>query len=437
VAKRIAIIGGGSAYAPGLIQAFISHATAFQGVELALMDIAANELEIVNRLANRMVESAGVDIRVKAYASQREAIDGADYVLTTFRQGGFEARHEDETIPLRHGLIGQETIGPGGFFFAMRTLPVIRSIARDMQELAPHAVLVNYTNPTQIVAEAVTHFTDVPLAISICDQTKDDTHKLLHALAMPDAVVEIESIGLNHATWSTRFTIDGEDGVSVMDRHFDAVIARSDVSNRVKRQFMLTRAFNRLPNSYLQYYYYRDVTVAEAIASPTTRAMEILAQLPSYYAHFEEQAAADVPRLQHVRGGSIFGDMAVEVMRGLVEGEAHIHTLNIPNQTAIPNFAPDRIVEVPARLDPMGVTPLVQERLAPDVVGLLSMLAEYQWLAAEAIWQGDRSALVRALASNPLVLSLEGAEALLNDIVPLQQQHFDACILTAKERRAR
>jgi len=414
MALKIAIIGGGSAYAPGLLHAFIENVDAFAGAELALMDIAEHELGIVQKLGQRLADHAGADLNITATIDRRAAIADADYVLTTFREGGFEARYRDERIPLEHAVIGQETIGPGGFFFAMRTLPVIKGILSEIEELAPNAMLVNYTNPTQIVAEAVTHYSDVP-CISICDQSKDDAKKIRHALDMPDAVIELESIGLNHATWSTHFTIDGEDGVSVMMDHYDAVMAREEVSNRVKRQFKLTREYGRLPNSYLQYYYYREETFAEAKSAPQTRAQAIMDTLPSYYQHFEEQIAATEPRLTHVRGGSLFGDMAVEVLRGLVTQDASIYTLNVPNRSALPDFAADRVVEVPARLEEMGATPLVQPHLPSDVVGLLQMLAAYQWTAAKSIWQADQTGMVRALATNPLVLSLSQARALLND----------------------
>jgi 6-phospho-beta-glucosidase len=423
MALKIAIIGGGSAYAPGLINAIIQHAEDFAGAELALMDTAAPELDIVCRLSRRLVEAANADLTITQHTNQQAAIQAADYVLTTFRQGGFAARAQDELIPLQHNIIGQETIGPGGFFFAMRTLPVIQRILADIEQFAPNAVLINYTNPTQIVAEAVNHFSSIP-CISICDQTNDDRHKITHALGIAPDSTALEAIGLNHATWSTHFTIAGEDGVEVMNRHYDPVLAREDVSNRVKRQFRLTREYGRLPNSYLQYYYYREETVREAQTSPQSRAQVILDELPSYYAHFQEQIEADVPRLTHVRGGSIFGDMAVEVIRGLITQNASIHILNIPNRSALPDFAPDRIVEVPARLERAGATPLVQDPLPSAVVGLLQMLAEYQWLAAGAIWHGEGRDLRHALASNPLVLSLSLAEKLLNEIIPLQAAYF-------------
>lgn len=423
MALKIAIIGGGSAYAPGLIRAFLHHADVFGGAELALMDIAAAELGIVHRLAQRMAQAAGVDVRITATTDQQQAVVGAHFVLTTFRQGGFEARHQDEAVPLEFGLIGQETIGPGGFFFAMRTLPVIQRLVEDIRALAPQAVIVNYTNPTQIVAEAVTHFGGVP-CISICDQSLDDQRKIVDALGLHPASVEFESVGLNHATWSTRFLIDGEDGVALMNRSADAVLARPDLPNRLKRQFRLTRDFGRVPNSYLQYYYFREETLAEALAEPMTRAQAIMESLPGYFRHYQEQSEAEIPNLTHVRGGSVFGDVAVEVLRSLIVADHAIHTLNVPNRSALSGFARDRVVELPARLERTSATPLVQEALPHEVMGLLAMLAEYQWLAADAIWNGDRPALERALAANPLVVSLSLARRLLDVIIPLQRQYL-------------
>jgi len=421
VAVKIAVIGGGSAYAPGLISSFIQHAAAIPGAELALMDIAARELDIVARLAKKLVSAAGVDLHVTATASRQEAVAGADYVLTSFRQGGFQARHFDESIPLQFGVIGQETIGPGGFFFAMRTLPVIRGLLEDMRRLAPRAVLVNYTNPTQIVAEAVTHFSEIP-CISICDQSKDDVRRILQTIHMPDAEVDLVSVGLNHATWGVDFRIDGEDGVEVLLRHLDAVQARADIETRVKRQFRLAAEYGLLPNSYMQYYYFREETLAEALAAEKTRAEVILDQLPGYYRHFEEQIAAPVPHLSHVRGGSIFGDMAVDVILSLITQDQRVHTLNVPNRGALTGFDQDRVVEVPARI--AGVKTRIQGtyQLPSEVSGLLHMLAEYQWLAANAIWNGGYRDLVHALASNPLVLSLPLAEKMLESIIPLQAE---------------
>lgn len=409
---KIAIIGGGSAYAPGLIQAFAEEAEAFAGAELALMDVAAPELDVVHRLGRRLVD--GRDLSVTATTDRARAIEGADLVLTTFRQGGLAARRLDERVPLEHGVIGQETIGPGGFFFAMRTLPVMREIAGEMSRLAPRATLVNYTNPTQIVAEAMTRFTDVR-CVAICDQADDDRVHIAHALDLRPGDVELEAAGVNHATWSTRCRIEGDDGVGRMIDEYPRVQARADVPARTKRQFELTRRFGQVPNSYLQYYYFADATLNEARAADRTRAEAIAAELPGHYRHFAQQADAERPRLQRGRGGSVFGDFAVRVLRALATGEVARLTLNVPNTgRAVPDLDEERIVEVPCTVDGGRIVPEPQDRLAADRRGLIRMLADYQAAAADAIWSGDPMGVTNALASNPLVGSIPRAKALLD-----------------------
>jgi len=408
---KIAIIGGGSAYAPGLLQAFAAEGSAFEGYELALMDVAERELDVVARLGTRLVEGTG--LRVTATRDRERALDGATFVLTTFRQGGLEARAKDERLPLELGVIGQETIGPGGFLFAMRTLPVMRAISDELARLSPDARLVNYANPTQIVAEAVHRHTNLDV-IAICDQADDDRVHIAQALDLAPSDIELEAYGVNHATWSSHVRIEGEDGVARMRAERAHVEARSDVSNRTKRQFALTDRFGQVPNSYLQYYYYPEVTVAEARAAEKSRAETIAQELPAHYAHFEEQAEAEAPKLTQGRGGSVFGDYAVRVLRAFATGERARLTLNVPNtERVVPDLDEDRIVEVPSIMEGGIVTPIHQAHLGHDRRGLIRALAEYQVAAADAIWFGDRDALPRALAANPLVGSLDTAERLL------------------------
>ena len=413
MARKIAIIGGGSAYAPGIINAFIQQAEVFSGFTIVLMDIDQESLAITHALSQKMAESRGVDLNILATTQQKEAVTNASYVLSTFRQGGFEARHLDESIPLKYNIIGQETIGPGGFFFAMRTLPVIKSLLADIRASAPGAILINYTNPTQIVAEAVAHFSEVP-CISICDQTRADKEKLRKALGVEEDQISLESIGLNHATWSTDFTIEGKDGIATIRHQLDQLLSRKDLDTRLKRQLKLAAIYGRLPNSYLQYYYFREETLKEAKSKPKTRAEVIMQELPGTYQHFKEQMNAEKPELKHVRGGSIFGDMAVQVLSSLIRKDRQTLTLNIANHGAIPGFPRNRVVEIPAVISADGIQPVPQKELPEKVMGLLHMLASYQWLAAQAIWQGDRDDLEQALAANPLVLSISTAKQLLD-----------------------
>lgn len=158
---KIATIGGGSSYTPELVEGLIKRYHELPVGELWLVDIpeGKEKLEIVGALAKRMVEKAGVPIEIHLTLDRRRALEGADFVTTQFRVGGLEARAKDERIPLKYGVIGQETNGPGGLFKGLRTIPVILDIIRDMEELCPDAWLINFTNPAGMVTEAVLRYT--------------------------------------------------------------------------------------------------------------------------------------------------------------------------------------------------------------------------------------------------------------------------------------
>jgi len=163
---KVAVIGGGSSYTPELINGFLERIESFPLTELWLMDISQDRLDIVGKFAQRMVEAAGSPFAVHLSNNQRDAIKDAIYVTTQLRVGGMAARREDEYLGLRHGLIGQETTGVGGMAKALRTIPIILSIARNIQEFAQGATLVNFTNPAGLVTEALARYApDVPSVV--------------------------------------------------------------------------------------------------------------------------------------------------------------------------------------------------------------------------------------------------------------------------------
>ena len=158
---KIVTIGGGSSYTPELVEGFIKRHKELPVSELWLVDIEAGKekLEIVGNLAKRMVKKAGIDMKIYLTLDRKEALRGADFVTTQLRVGLLDARIKDERIPLSHGVIGQETNGAGGLFKALRTIPVIFDILKDVEELCPNAWVINFTNPTGIITEAVFRYT--------------------------------------------------------------------------------------------------------------------------------------------------------------------------------------------------------------------------------------------------------------------------------------
>jgi 6-phospho-beta-glucosidase len=165
---KLTYIGGGSTRAPGMLNSLVEQGHHFAGSEVVLFDLDPEHLDVVCRLGRAMVRARGLDLTITAATDRRAALEDADAVLASFRPGGFEARVADERVPLKHGVIGQETQGPGGFFMALRALHVFEGLVADVRAVCPRAMLFNYTNPINLVSQALTRFTDVPV-VSLCE----------------------------------------------------------------------------------------------------------------------------------------------------------------------------------------------------------------------------------------------------------------------------
>ena len=162
-----------------------------------LIDLDAERLELVARSPRRWPAAPGLDIAVTATTDRRAGLADCDAVLSSFRPGGFAARVQDEQIPLLHGVIGQETQGPGGFFMALRAIEVLKGVAADLAEVAPKARIFNYTNPVNIVAQAISQYSDVPI-VSLCEGPIYFTHLIAEAAQLDEDKSTSLMVGLNH-----------------------------------------------------------------------------------------------------------------------------------------------------------------------------------------------------------------------------------------------
>ncbi|MCA2491893.1 family 4 glycosyl hydrolase, partial [Vibrio alginolyticus] len=211
-AIKLAIIGGGSSYTPELVEGVIKRLDYLPVKQIHFVDIesGAEKLEIIKGLAQRMVDKAGADIEIKADFDRRAAIKGADFVMTQFRVGGLAARANDERIPIKYDVIGQETTGPGGFAKALRTIPVILDICKDIEELAPNAWMLNFTNPAGLVSEAVSKHTKVK-SIGLCNVPVSMEMMIAEMMDCEPKELQLEFAGLNHLVWVHKAWLQGED----------------------------------------------------------------------------------------------------------------------------------------------------------------------------------------------------------------------------------
>ena len=429
-AIKIVYIGGGATRGPGTVASFVRHAAQYAGSEIVLVDLNSERLELVRRVGQRIIEAASADIRLRATTDRRAALQGADAVLSSFRPGGFEARGFDERIPLANNVIGQETQGPGGFFMALRAITVLKEVVAEMEAICPNAWLINYTNPINIVSDAITRHSSIR-TISLCEGPIYFPRSVATTCGLDPNKLDATMIGLNHACWSVRHLYDGQDVMPLVRSAAERVIGNPAVPRHQQRQVELAITMGHLPADYFQYYYFRDELLAELQNAPRTRSETILAEVPSYYSHYEEQARAEHPYLDPAqsRGGIMELELAVDVLAAVINDERVVYPCNVPNQGAIPNFAPERVVEVPCMVDRHGATPLVQPELPPHVAGLVEQLGHYQGLAADAAWHGTRIDGVRALASNPLVLDLRKAVTLYDALAAAHRAHLPERLL--------
>src|SRR5215213_6462200 len=414
--ERLCIVGGGSAYMPGIAYALAAHLETFAGSTVVLQDIDAEALELQRRLTMSILRARGAhDVAVESTPDRIAAIDGATIVLAAFRPGGFGARHLDERIAIDHGIIGQETAGPGGFAMSLRSVPALLQIAEEVHANAERdAWLLNYTNPVEIVTEAVHRFGPPIRYLGLCDQTAGEQRLLSQLLAVPASSIELDTAGVNHMTFTRAVRIDGEDATDRVWARLDAA-AHDEVDGpgwwRVIRLFRLLRV---IPSLYMQYFLCHDEVLAEMRAAGTTRAEQIMAILPDVVASYRREADADDPRPSMARASAEHGDFAVAIAAALRSDNRHRVILNLPNEGQVADLPTGAIVETPAWIDAGAVTPIDQGELPTEIAGMVRQVAAHARLAAEAAADGDRDVAVRALAIHPLVRDLTTAESLVD-----------------------
>ena len=419
--KRITVVGAGSGYMPGVLRGLLHRADDLRGSELVFYDIDAGHLDLMARLARRMFAARGADFTVRTETDRKAALDGTDFVFTTFRPGGLPARRLDEAIPLGHGVIGQETNGPGGFFMACRSIPVLLDLARTVEEVAPGAWIVNYTNPTNIVTAAVTEFTGARI-IGLCDQFAGDQAMWADLLGLPAGRIELDWAGLNHATWALRVREDGRDITEDVARRVAELPEPADPDTA--KLVAIARAQGLLPNSYLRYYYWHDEMLAELRAKPSTRAEDIMAMLPAYYDSVAREAERDDPDPSRERGGGDHGEFAVDTICAVAGDEGRRLIVNTVNRGAVGGLDADGIVEVPSVVGAQGPVPMVMGELPPQVRGLLQHVHQYERLTARAAATGDRRLALRALMTHPNVRSQPAAEKILDEGLAAHRAHL-------------
>jgi len=428
---KIVTIGGGSSYTPELVEGFIKRYDSLPIRELWLVDVeeGREKLETVGGLAKRMVQKSGLPIEVHLSYDRREALPGADFVTTQLRVGQLAARALDERIPLSHGVLGQETNGAGGLFKALRTIPVILDICKDIEELCPDAWVINFANPAGMVTEAVFKHSNIKKFIGLCNVPIGMEMGIAKLLDVDHSRLRIDFAGLNHMVYGLDIYLDG---VSVKE-HVWGMLSdpenASFVKNIAGKEWVpeFTKALNVLICPYHHYYYKTPEMLAEELKefdSNETRA-EVVQRLEATLFEKYNDPSLDVkPEELEKRGGAYYSDAACSLIDSIHNDRRDIQPVNTLNHGAITSLPYDAVVEVSSIITKNGPKPLVMGELPVPIRGLVHTIKSFELTAVEAAVEGSREKAILALTINPLVASDTLAKTLVEEMVEAHKEHL-------------
>ncbi|GFP78113.1 6-phospho-beta-glucosidase [Clostridium fungisolvens] len=430
---KIVTIGGGSSYTPELVEGLIKRYKELPVTEYWLVDIeeGKEKLEIVGNLAKRMVEKAGVPMEIHMTLDRREALKGADFVTTQLRVGLLPARAKDERIPLSHGFLGQETNGAGGLLKALRTVPVILDIAKEMKELCPNAWLINFTNPAGIVTEALLRYGEHKKVIGVCNVPIGLEFSIAALLGVEHSRIKIDFAGLNHMVYGERVYLDGKDITDeVMEKLLDPNNESPTMANIKAMQWEpeFIRALKLIPCPYHRYYYKRGDMLKEELESYSkgqTRAEVVMQVEKELFELYKDVNLAVKPEQLSKRGGAHYSDVACNVINAIYNDKNTVIAVNTRNGNTLSHFDVDSAVEVSCYVGKEGPKPVETVTDLPIVVqGLTAQIKSFERLAAEAAYTGNYDTALLAMVTNPLVSDdLKGKE-LLDEMLVAHKNHL-------------
>lgn len=415
MSRRIKVtVLGGSALATPLLIRVMGDRKAQRAYNFVLFGRNQERLDLVRRVCEEIVASyTGLDIQVSTSTSQQAAIAEADYCINQIRVGGLEGRAFDETFPRKFGIPGEETVGPGGFSNSLRGIPVVLDICRDIENLAPDAILLNLTNPSSIIQYAIRRYSKVKV-IGTCDSPVSLMEMVADLLGYPRSELTFDLGGMHHFTWMTGVRHQGKD-------FLPEVLARADEMPKLGVDPELIRALNLLPSFYHKYYFHPDRVLAQTEGRPI-RAHELMALSDQMLEDFRKWQPGTPPAMLSRRGAIWYEKIVVPTLLALAEQQTTELVLSVDNNGTLPWLPDDAIIEVPVQIENGEV---VGAR-APELPSIARMMTvqncTYEMLAAQAIAEKDRDKALQALMTNHLVSNYNQARGILDLVWPAESR---------------
>ena len=417
---KIAIIGAGSTYTPELIEGIIGRKDRFPVTEIAMMDINKLKLDIVGGLTQRMVKAGKMDATITTTDDLSLALHGASFVFSQIRVGMLPARVLDEAIPKKYHLLGQETTGIGGFFKALRTVPVMMNIAAEMTKHCPDAFMINFANPSGINAQTLLNHTNIKM-LGLCNAPIGMMSIAKRALDIDDA--ELDYVGLNHLSVITSIRHAGRDYMREAVTGNDEILTKlSDACGFDKEDIRLIEG---IPVGYMNYFLHPRRTLYKHLSDKTTRGQDCMVIEEDLLKMFQDEMLCVKPDELSKRGGAMYSEAAVSLAESIYLDDGKTHIVNTLNNGAIPFMAHDDAVETRAHVGKNGaVTIPVQVSCSPLMQNIIRGVKTYERYTVNAALNGCKTSAIRALMANPLVQDMEIAIEAFEEMLQAHKEYL-------------
>ena len=413
---KLTVIGGGSTYTPELIDGVISRHNRLPITHIHLVDIDPVKLKIIAQFAMRMIKAAKVDIEIEFGTDLRVGVRGAQFVVSQFRVGTQAARHRDELLGRKYKLVGQETVGVGGFAKALRTIPVALNVARTIVEEAPDAILLNFTNPAGLITQSLIQEIPELTTIGLCNVPWNTRIEIAQALGVAATAVTFDYVGLNHLSWIRGVKVDGIDCSAAALQAFRGLTVEKgkpgDSPAWTQSSIDLLQA---IPNYYLSYYYSEKAWIDYQASNPT-RASEVMKIEEILIEKFKDETLVTKPDELMQRGGAYYSDSAAELMADIYNNAGTTHIVNTLNNGAVPEFPDSAVMEIPAVITAKGAQSIKTSAMRNDIDSLVRSVKDFELLTIDAAVNGSEESALRALITNPIGPDISDARDLWADL---------------------
>ena len=434
----VVVAGGGSTFTPGIVLMLLENMDRFPIRSIKFYDNDEDRQKTVAQACEIYLRENAPEIEFTYTTEPEIAFSDIDFVLAHIRVGKYAMREKDEKIPLKYGVVGQETCGPGGIAYGMRSIGGVIEILDYMEKYSPNAWMLNYSNPAAIVAEATRRLRPNSKILNICDMPIDLEEKMANMCGLKSRKeMQVGYYGLNHFGWWHKiYDKDGNDLMPIIKEHVSKngfADALSDTNQHVDDSWRETFTKvkdvyavekNTIPNTYLKYYLYPDYVVEHS--NPNyTRANEVMDGREKHVFGIcneiiEKGTCKGVEGFEADAHATYIVDLACALAKNTNER----FLLIVPNEGAIENFDRTAMVEIPCIVGKNGYEKICQGAIPQFQKGLMEQQVSVEKLTVEAWIEGDYDKLWQAITLSKTVPSAKVAKLILDDVIEANKDYW-------------